>query len=506
VRIPNLLGKFGWFALALSTVPPVAVVRWLVSPWLGNQGALILFIPAIMVATWYGGLWPGLAAMLLAVVVGDSAVAHPAGIFVLQNHEAIRITMFLLVGLQVAGGTELLHRRTKQARAASDAKDYFIRALSHELRTPLTPALVAAAALDADPTVPDTLREQVQIIRRNISLEVRLVDDLLDISRIQKGKIQLKRETVDLEQIVQAAVATCRQAITDKHLRLQIHAEGGPYHVNADPTRLQQIFWNLLRNAVKFTPDSGSVTINITESNTGTVTTQITDTGIGIPQDVLPKVFNAFEQGDTSIPQQFGGLGLGLAITKSLVEMHGGTICAASEGAGRGTSFLVNLPLSLFPLVVHQDAPALVSTPNTTTSLRILYVEDHPDTAKVVARLLKNMGYQVTSAGSLQECLVCAKRQTFDLLISDLALPDGDGSDLCRQLAAQGHLIQAIALTGYGMPEDIVRTRASGFSAHLTKPLDIAELQQTIAALARQVRPGRQVTKSDPKCRSSAPL
>jgi signal transduction histidine kinase/ActR/RegA family two-component response regulator len=460
----------------------------MLGPWLGVHSGLILFVPAVMAATWLGGLWPGIAAMVLAAVVGESAVAHPAGIVAAGNHDPVGLVLFILVGLQIVAGTELLHRRTREARAASQAKDNFIRMLSHELRTPLTPALLTASALAADTTLPDNLREQMELIGRNLAMEVRLIDDLLDVSRIQKGKLQLRREVVELERVVREAMATCAQAAAAKHLRLRFHSAGGPYHVNADPARLQQVFWNLLRNAVKFTPDGGTVSINISSTHPSTASVQVSDTGIGIPRERLGGIFRAFEQGGDAVTRQFGGLGLGLSITRALVEMHGGTVDAASEGLGHGATFVVRLPVSAFPVANRPERKPLGARMPT---LRILYVEDHADTLQVMTRLLERFGHRVTTADNYRHALAtAAEGEPFDMIISDLSLPDGDGLDLFSKLVAAQRVRQGIAVTGCCTDEDVRRSLTAGFCRHLTKPLDIGELQRTLEEISGQTRAG----------------
>lgn len=470
-------------AIAFLTVPAVGLLRWLASPWLHVQNSLIVFIPAVMFATWFGGLWPGLAAMVLAAFVGESEVAGPAGLLAAQNHEFIRILLFLITGAQVALGTEILHRRTREARAANHAKDLFLSILSHELRTPLTPALAAASDLAADTALPDAIRDHAGVIRRNILLEVRLIDDLLDISRIQKGKLVLKREIVDVDRLLQQALHTCAQAIAAKHLTVHFHTTSSPCRVNADPARLQQVFWNLLRNAVKFTPDHGAISINITEANPhapgAAVVVQISDNGVGIPPEHLRSIFSPFEQGHADTPRQFGGLGLGLAISRSLVKLHGGSLSAASDGPGKGATFIVRLPLSEFlPAADPLPDPALRPAP-----LRILYVEDHPDTLAVMTRLLHKLGHTVHPAPSLADALRLARQHPLDLLISDLSLPDGSGIDLLGSLRTTHPRLPAIAISGHGSPDDLRRSKAAGFAHHLTKPLDIAELQHAITTL-----------------------
>jgi len=469
--------------VAMSMVAVVSLLRWALSPWLGGVTGLTLFIPAVMVATWYGGVGLGFAAMILAALAGESTVSHPAGIFDPRNHESVRIFLFLLVGTQIAVGTELLHWRTRQAHAANHAKDYFIRMLSHELRTPLTPALTAANLLAGDATLPDAVRQEVELIQRNLALEVRLIDDLLDISRIQSHKLQLTRAVILLEPILEQAVETCRAGLTAKHLHLRTHTQGGPYRVNADPVRLLQIFWNLLRNAIKFTPDSGTISINVTADGPDQVAVQITDTGIGIAPRILPHIFEAFEQGDAAITRQFGGLGLGLAITRTLVVLHGGRIDAASAGPGRGAAFIVRLPVSAFPLT-RTVTPRLPLSAAPAVALKILIVDDHPDTLRVMTRLLERLGHEVQAAGSCAAAHAgLDSQEVFDLLLTDLDLPDGTGLDLGRQLLARKRVRHAIALSGYGTDEDRRQTRAAGFTAHLLKPVAIADLQEALAAL-----------------------
>ena len=470
-------------AFALFTVLASAILRWLLSPVLGYHSGLILFVPAVMAATWYGGLWPGLAALVLGAVVGESAEAQPLTILSLHNHEAIRVVLFMLVGLQIAWSIDLLHRRTGEAYAAIGAKDHFISILSHELRTPLAPALLVAGELCGDPRLSDAVRQQAGIIARNIALEVRLIDDLLDSSRIRKGKLHLKCEIVELEQVVREAIATCQQIIAAKHLHVRMDSDGGPYYVNADPVRLQQVFWNLLRNAVKFTPDGGAIALNITAGTSGMVSAQVTDTGIGIAAENLPRIFEAFEQGGAAVTRQFGGLGLGLAITHALVERHGGTIIASSPGVGRGASFVVTLPESPHPPLSVAKAPTTSAKTHAPRRQRLLYVEDHGDTAQVMTRLLERLGYQVIAASTVRAALDAAANGAFDLIISDRALPDGEGCDILTAMAARGQVPPAIALTGFGMEEDRRKSVKAGFAAHLVKPVDISELQRTIDRL-----------------------
>ena len=254
-----------------------------------------------------------------------------------------------------------------------------------------------------------------------------------------------------------------------------------PYWVEADASRLQQVFWNLLKNAIKFTPQGGCVGIRC-RPNGECVVVEVNDSGIGIEPAALPRIFNTFEQAERSITQQFGGLGLGLAISKALVEMHGGKIEAHSEGRGKGATFRVRLPLcARRPAQRLPTMGTWCPCPGAVRPLHILLVEDHGVTAKMMRIVLTADGHTVESAGDVATALELAGQQAFDLLVSDLGLPDGSGHDLIRQLRQRGHKFPGIALSGYGQAEDIERSREAGFSAHLTKP---ASREAVLAAVA----------------------
>jgi len=275
------------------------------------------------------------------------------------------------------------------------AKDRFLAMLSHELRTPLTPVLASAIELENEPDVRQDVRESLQMIRRNVELEARLIDDLLDLVRIDRGKVQLNFEIVDADTLLQTALEICRPEIDRKHLRLSLNLSAKKVHMRADPARLQQIFWNLINNAVKFTPPNGRITITTTNDSAEKLRVEIADTGMGIEPEALPKIFDAFEQGGRT---QLGGLGLGLAISKTLVEAHKGTITAHSEGRNRGSKFALVFPTC--EKVEAQVAPALSPTFAERQPMRILLVEDHEDTNRSLTRLLRRRGYHVQSAST----------------------------------------------------------------------------------------------------------
>jgi signal transduction histidine kinase/HAMP domain-containing protein len=360
------------------------------------------------------------------------------------------------------------------------AKDQFLAMLSHELRTPLTPVLASALALENEPELPSDIHESLQMIRRNVELEARLIDDLLDLTRIDRGKVQLNFEIVDAHTLLQNALEICQAEIDRKHLKPSLNLGAKKVHMRADPARLQQIFWNLINNAVKFTPTNGQITITTSNDSGGQLRVEIADTGMGIEQEMLPKIFDAFEQGGRT---QSGGLGLGLAISKTLVEAHKGTIAAKSAGRNEGSTLTLVFPTC--EKAETQIAPAMAPRSAERQPMRILLVEDHEDTNRSLTNLLRRRGYHVQSALTFQSALNLGAKEQFDVLISDLGLPDGSGIDLIQKLASKPRL--GIALTGFGMEQDIRRSREVGFQHHLVKPIDLNKLdsliQQSAAAL-----------------------
>ena len=328
----------------------------------------------------------------------------------------------------------------------------------------------------------------MELIRRNIQVEARLIDDLLDVTGIIRGKLDLHREVVDIRALLQHAMQNyCAATAARKNLRVSTEITATRTHVLADGSRMTQVLWNLLQNACKFTPDNGSIAVRVYNEAGGKdpeLIVEISDTGIGISPDAMPRIFDPFEQGERSRSRLFGGLGLGLAISRAIVELHGGSISAESEGVGKGTKVTIRLA------TVDAASRAGVEQPRQTThasaerrTLRVLLVEDHLDTAQQLTRLLKHAGHTVTCVGSIHEAMAQGRNGNFDVLISDLGLPDGSGCDLIRHFAVH-HPIPAIALSGFGMKEDIENSIAAGFSCHLTKPVNWQELKTEIQKIA----------------------
>jgi signal transduction histidine kinase len=377
-----------------------------------------------------------------------------------------------------------LQTSKENAEAANNAKDRFLAVLSHELRTPLTPVLAAVNHLEAESSLPPELRATLEMIRRNVELEARLIDDLLDLTRIGQGKLPLNFETVDLHALLRNAVEICRSGARNKHLEIRERFEATHPHIRADPARMLQVIWNLIQNAVKFTPERGMVEVRTADGSQGMVRIEIADSGIGIDPAALPRIFDAFEQGDSSVTRRFGGLGLGLAVAQALVNAHGGTISARSEGIDQGTTLVVEL-------ASIDEGEALAARPATATAippagaaLRILLVEDHDDTRTALSRLLGRWGYAVEAVSTVREAL--EKEERFDLLISDLGLPDGSGLDLMTQLRQRDSTLRGIAISGFGMEQDLSRSSAAGFAEHLIKPVAAQKLRASIERLAAE--------------------
>jgi len=317
----------------------------------------------------------------------------------------------------------------------------------------------------------------MEVIRRSVEMEAKLIDDLLDVTKISRGKVELHQEVVDVHACVLAALKICQNEIEAKHLEVPISLQAEQHHVWADVTRLRQVFWNLLRNAVKFTPENGRIELR-TVNTDGRVRIEISDTGIGIEPEAMSRIFNAFEQGQHgSKTQRFGGLGLGLSIAKAIVEMHNGTLTVFSRGTNKGATFTVEL--ATIPALAVPPKPAVTSIPGEEVSRKILLVDDHADTLQTMARLLRRWGYDVATASTVQGALDLAASEPFDLLISDLGLPDGSGLDIMQQVRER-YGFGGIALSGYGTEADIRRSRDAGFAEHLIKPVSFDVLRATI--------------------------
>jgi CheY-like chemotaxis protein len=339
------------------------------------------------------------------------------------------------------------------------------------------------ASLRREPNLTDDLRHDLEVLHRNVELEALLIDDLLDLTRIAHGKLELHADAVDVHATIEHALSISAGDLIGKKIQVVRQFDAREHHCWADPARLQQVFWNLVKNSAKFTPERGRIEISTKNTDTHQIIIEISDTGIGIEENVMPRIFDAFEQGGGTVTSKYGGLGLGLAICKRVIDLHRGTIEAQSEGKGRGAKFTVTLN-AMETSMLEGPVLFLESEPPRVKHVRILFVEDHEDTAGVLGRILRNAGFDVSHAGSIAAARSQAASQRFDLVISDLGLPDGSGLDLMKALSAT-HGIKGIALSGFGTDEDVAASAAAGFAAHLTKPVDWDRLRVEIDKLTK---------------------
>ncbi|PYK29161.1 MAG: hypothetical protein DME59_00275 [Verrucomicrobia bacterium] len=370
--------------------------------------------------------------------------------------------------------------------AANAAKDQFLAQLSHELRSPLTPVIAMVGELEAE--VPDSkpVREALEVVRRNVELEARLIDDLLDITRISKGKLQLSFEPISIHEILRRAYEICRTEIEAKNLEVTFGLRAVHTYVEGDPARLQQVFWNLIKNSVKFTSEKGRISIETLNPAPDKIEVRVSDTGIGIESETIDKIFNAFEQGQTDITRRFGGLGLGLTISKTLIDAHGGHIRVESPGKNQGATFAVELNTVESPIDRDGDGKAQPKDWKPDAGVprhrRVLLVDDHYDTCLSMKRMLERRGYEITIAHSAEQAVEKVRTQEFDLLISDIGLPDRSGYELMREVRLNKRL-PGIALSGFGSEQDVTQAREAGFAEHLTKPINLERLEKTIQSL-----------------------
>lgn len=401
---------------------------------------------------------------LKELLIGAGAVITSALLVLMAKNSADR---------QLA--LESLEEQRHQAVEALRAKETFLAALSHELRTPLNPALIVASDGAANPEFSAEARRAFATIAQQISYEARLIDDLLDITRSSRGVLRIDRRPADLHLVLRRACATVQSDLAHKGLDLRTDLAATRHWAEADESRLLQVFCNLLQNSAKFTPAGGFVAVG-TRDLGERIEITVSDNGRGMTPPELACCFTRFAQGD----HRLGGLGLGLAIAQAIVELHGGTITASSPGRDQGATLRLELPGAYLAAPGRELGPSPSRAPFLRDGPRVLLVEDHAPSRQAIERVLEKRGYRVTAAGSLATALDAARQGSFEILISDIGLPDGNGYALLEQLGTRAPDLK-IAMTGYGMEDDVRRAREAGFSAHLTKPVTITRLEEVLA-------------------------
>jgi signal transduction histidine kinase/ActR/RegA family two-component response regulator len=382
-----------------------------------------------------------------------------------------------------------VEERTAELTRANRLKDEFLALVSHELRTPLTPIHGWVHLLRTQ--VPDRakLDQALTAIERNLKAELQIVNDLLDVSAIINGKLLLKLQMVDPMAVMMAAMEVMQPAADAKHLRIRMALEAlGPV-LKGDPDRLQQVFWNLLSNAVKFTPVDGCIDVRLRRDG-GQVEIAVEDTGIGVAPEFLPFVFDRFRQADSSTTRRYGGLGLGLALVRHIVELHGGNTEAASEGVGKGTTITIRLPIrEVTEIPEKEETPPIPPPPSgeDRIPLRVLVVDDEADTRAVMRALLGQFAMEVQTAGTAAEAMALLESFKPDVMLADIGMPEENGFDLIKKVRAlppeRGGQVPAVALTAFAMDEDRRAALAAGFQAHVTKPVDPVKLMEVVRAL-----------------------
>jgi signal transduction histidine kinase/ActR/RegA family two-component response regulator len=411
----------------------------------------------------------------------NTPVLDADGIVTHIIHAVEDVTQVIRLQQQGVERTDSL-RREQQARAGAESanhrKDQLLAVLSHELRTPLTPVLAWVNLLRSEKNLSPQMQEGLEVIFRNVQLETRLIEDILDATRLSNAQLNLTLQPVDAHQCMKDAYDLFRRDAEAKQLDVVIDLAAARHDLKADPIRLQQVFWNLIGNAVKYTPIGGKIVVRSSNPDPETLRMEVIDTGIGIEPNVISRLFKSFEQGERTLSRKYGGLGLGLSIAKALVELHHGTLSVASAGKDRGSTFTVDLGV-VHDSTTEMSAPAVPQEPIEEKQLRLLVVEDNEDTLKILSRILQKSGHAVTTATTVKAAVNAATACDFDLLISDIGLPDGTGWELMEKLQMIRPM-PGIAVSGFIQPEDAERSKEAGFCDHLGKPLDLSRLRAAI--------------------------
>jgi PAS domain S-box-containing protein len=437
-----------------------------------------------------GGIVPPVEEKILRLDGTTLDVESAASSFYDRDGLAIQVVLHDITGRK--RGEERLRAVNERLMEADRRKDEFLSTLSHELRTPLNAVLGWAHMLLGAPPDAEVVRKGVEAIARSARAQASLINDMLDVSRIITGKMRLDTHPLAVAGAVEAAVDAVRPAAAGKGVDLRVDIRANPVLLG-DLDRLQQVFWNLLSNAVKFTPAGGVVRVEVDHAD-ARARVRVTDTGIGIDLGFLPHVFERFWQVDSSTHRSYSGLGLGLAIVRHLVELHGGTVTAESAGAGQGAAFTVLLPVRAVqtwagPVPPQHDVEAAPALPPSLAGLRVMVVDDDPDARELLAASLGQCGAEVVVAGSAADALDLLARQVPDVLVSDIGMPGQDGYDLIRAVRArsrdEGGLVPAVALTAYGREEDRLQALRAGYQQHVPKPISPVELATVVATLRR---------------------
>jgi len=468
--------SFGVFIVACGVTHLMEIwTLWTPVFWLAADAKIVTAVASVATAT----VLPPLLPKVLHVIQ-QAHISEERRVDLEQAHAELE--------RRVAERTAQLQTALERAEDAARSKEAFLSIVSHELRTPLNAILGWARMLNSGANDEPFARRGLAVIDRNASIQAQLIEDLLDVSQLSAGTLRLTLEPVDLVRIVSDALEVVRPAADAKHVDVSLIRPPSLVSMTGEPRRLQQIVWNLLSNAVKFTPAGGSVTVTVTQEP-GEAAIEVRDNGIGIERAFMPHLFDRFTQANSSSTREHHGIGLGLAIARQLVELHGGTISAGSDGPGTGATFCVKLPIRTLPPaeLADEPAPSWNRIAGDLTGARVLVVDDDPDTRETLALMLARSGAAVTTAASADEAFAQLRASAFDVLLSDLAMPSRDGYSLIEQVrqAADDRLrrMPAIAVSAHAREEERARAIAAGFHLHVAKPVGPHELIGAVGAL-----------------------
>jgi signal transduction histidine kinase/CheY-like chemotaxis protein len=502
------------YLIAIGATAAVAIIRLTVSGTVGNFAPISTFTIAVVIAAWYGGLGPGLLATVLGALAADYLFTPQRYSFRIESMSgAVALGVMVFTGVLLSLLCESLHRTRRRLEAEQEnlrhsvdmqrqmrdaltesdqRKDEFLATLAHELRNPLAPVRNASHILKARMPPTPELQWARDVIDRQVTQMTRLIDDLMDVSRITRGTFELRREHVALDEVIRVAVETSRPIIEASGHQLVVEIPPEPINLDADVVRLAQVFSNVLNNAAKYTGPGGRIAIGA-ERDGNMASVSVQDSGVGIPPAMLRQVFEPFTQLDNSLERTRGGLGIGLALAKRLVEMHGGAIEAHSSGAGLGSRFVVRLPVCARQ---SPPRPSVLEGPGPVSAVgrgrrRILVADDNNDSATSLSILLNDAGYDIRTAGDGVQALETAAEFRPDIALLDIGMPKLNGYEVARQIRNQpwGRHVLLIALTGWGGAEHRQKTAQAGFDHHLTKPVDPAALTRLLVSLAHQTGP-----------------
>lgn len=485
---------------AVAVTLAAVFLRWFLDPWLGNAIPYITLYGAVAIAVWFGGVGPAVLAMVLGYVIANIRYISPFDSVQIEGaSDTIALGLFSLsCSLIVVLGEAMrrardrhraseaeLKERARQLQRADTNKSQFLAVMAHELRNPLAPLRTGIALLRMEHHDP-AARETHDMMERQVQQLTRLIDDLLDVSRIDRGKLELRTERVAVDAVLKTAVDTAKPNIDAKGHVLTVRYPGEPLFVQGDPVRLAQVVSNLLNNAAKFTPPKGRIELTA-RAEQGQALISVADTGIGIAPEDLHQVFDMFVQLDTSHVGPAGGLGLGLTLARAIIERHGGSIEARSPGLGKGSQFIVRLPVAPAP---PAKVTAAAAPPPAPVRRRVLVVDDNVDAAQTLAQYLRMDGHRVESALDGEAALRIAEVLHPDVAFIDLNMPRMDGIEVAKRLriTSWGRNARLIALTGMGQAADVARTREAGFDEHITKPADLKRVSRIAAGQESEAR------------------